>query len=299
MAKKKPKPGPAALGAMGAAPLAIALLVGSAVIPSGGLKPVTTDPNAAVQCEEGLENYTECHAGYPTGCSPTGRYDGFLNFLKNQHPARGSAAVKYFTGMADYQDLDSRTPKTLAKGNHFAVKDDLAKMGEMQEYGVIGYLYYAKQEGAESSNCELTAPDDTDFHIGIGFDKNLAAKASKAKGPDKTALDQAAVVVEMTPQYRADFAPEWTIDALKAVVGKQVRVVGQLMADNEHNVPKDNCALPGHSATCWRASIWELHPVTSFQYCSTAECSADSSGWVDLGGTEAKPAAATSAAPSK
>src|ERR1051326_4713031 len=282
MAKKKPKPGPAALGAMGVAPLAIALLVGSAVIPSGGVKPVTNDPNAAVKCDEGLENYTVCHAGYPTGCSPTGSYDGFFNFLKNQHPARGSAAVKYFTGMADYQDLENRTPKTLAKGNHFTVKDDLAKMGEMQEYGVIGYLYYAKQEGAESSNCELTAPDDTDFHIGIGFDKNLAAKASKAKGPDKTALDQAAVVVEMTPQYRADFAPEWTIDALKAVVGKQVRVVGQLMADNEHNVPKDNCALPGHSATCWRASIWELHPVTSFQYCSTAECSADSSGWVEF-----------------
>ena len=47
-------------------------------------------------------------------------------------------------------------------------------------------------------------------------------------------------MVEMTPQYRADFAPEWTIEALKKLLGKQVRVVGQLMADNEHNNTRDN-----------------------------------------------------------
>jgi len=281
----KSKPGPAALGAMGAAPLALALVLG-AINPSGNLKPVTEDPNAAVKCEEGLENYTECHASYPTGCSPTGNYDGYLNTLKNQHPPRNSAAVKLFTSLADYHDLESRTPSTLAKGNHFSLKDDLAKMGEMQEYGVIGYLYYAKQEGAESSNCELTAPDDTDYHIGIGFDQNVAAAAAPGGKPtdaDKTAMKETAVVVEMTPQYRADFAPEWTIDALKKVLGKQVRVVGQLMADNEHNVPKDNCGLAGHGPACWRASIWELHPVTSFQWCSAGDCTKDASGWVDLG----------------
>ena len=67
----------------------------------------------------------------------------------------------------------------------------------------------------------------------------------------------------MTPQYRDSFAPEWTIEAVKAVLGKQVKVIGELMADNEHNVTKDNCGLAGHGASCWRASIWELHPVTS------------------------------------
>jgi hypothetical protein len=160
---------------------------------------------------------------------------------------------------------------------------------------VVGYLYYVKQEGAESSNCELTSPDDTDFHIGIGFDKNVAASVlspSKETAADKLAVKETAVVVEMTPQYRGDLAPEWTIEALKKVLGKQVRVVGQLMADNEHNDPKDNCGLAGHGASCWRASIWELHPVTSFQWCNAADCTQDPSGWTDLG---SEPKSATSA----
>ena len=268
--------------AAGFAPLALALLVGNAIIPSSGTKPITSpdDPNAAAaaKCEEGIENFHECHGTYPTGCSPTGKYDGYLNILKNQTPPRDSKPVRVLTSMGDYQDLESRTPKELGKSNHLDLKTQLDAMGEGRPHAVIGYLYYAKQEGAESSNCELTAPDDTDYHIGIGFDKSVAASG------DKTALKETAVVVEMTPQYRDHFAPEWTLAAVKAVIGKQVKVVGQLMADNEHNVPKDNCGLAGHGPACWRASIWELHPVTSFQYCGTdAPCTQDGPGWVDIG----------------
>ncbi len=106
---------------------------------------------------------------------------------------------------------------------------------------------------------------------------------SKETAADKVAVKETAVVVEMTPQYRADFAPEWTIEALKKILGKQVRVLGQLMADNEHNNTKDNCGLTGHGPSCWRASIWELHPVTSFQYCKVDDCTNDAASWVDLG----------------
>jgi hypothetical protein len=294
----KTKVSPTALGAAGAIPLALALTVGN-LTPGGGAKVSTGDPNASVTCEDGIENSGSCHPAFLTGCSGSARYDGYLNFLKNQTP-RNSTPVKLFTSPADYQDLDTRTPKELAKSNHFDLKDDLAKMGEGQEYGVIGYLYYVKQEGAESSNCELTAPDDTDFHIGIGFDKNVAATVktpSKQTAAEKTTVKETAVVVEMTPQYRANFAPEWTIEALKNVLGKQVRVVGQLMADNEHNVPKDNCGLAGHGPACWRASIWELHPVTSFQWCDAAECTKDSSAWTDLGQEAKSSVAATPAKP--
>ena len=273
------------------APLALALLVGNAVIPNTGSKVVTsaTNPTASVSCEEGIENFTECHSSYPTGCSPTGKYDGYLNVLKNQEPPRDSKPLKIFTSMADYADLESRTPKELGKSNHLDLKDQLTGMGEGRPYAVIGYLYYAKQEGAESSNCELTAPDDTDYHIGIGFDKTLT-KAAMAKA------DKTAVVVEMTPQYRARLAPDWTLDALKAVLSKQVKVTGQLLADNEHNVTKDNCGLPGAGDSCWRASIWELHPVTSFQVCNKeTECSQDDAAWVDLEKFDASSGTSTTA----
>jgi hypothetical protein len=292
------KPGSAALGAVGLAPLAIAL-AGSAIIPSGpsggSAGPGTT--TAAVKCEEGIENYQGCHPRYPAGCSATGDYDGYLNFLKNQEPARGVTPVRVFTGIGDYQDLDKRTPTDLGKSNHADFKDQLTAIGEGQPYAVIGYLYYAKQEGAESSNCELTAPEDVDFHIGIGFDSSVAA--SVVKHAKVTGLDQKTVIVEMTPQYRAAFAPEWTLAALQQALGKQVKVVGQLMADNEHNVPQDNCGLAGAGASCWRASIWELHPVTSFQVCTLdTGCTADGTGWQDLGQAAAPaPAKADSTAP--
>lgn len=284
--KSKPSKGKrtTALGAAGLAPLVIALVFGNALIPSAGSNVVSASPTTAAQCEEGIENSNECHASYPTGCSPTGKYDGYLNFLKNQHPARDVKPVRVFTSMGDYQDLDRRTPPELAKSNHLDLKTQLEGLGEGQPHAVIGYLYYAKQEGAESSNCEMTAPEDTDFHIGIGFDKNVAASLSKPKAKPPAGLNKTAVVVEMTPQYRADFAPEWTLQALRAAIGKQVKVVGQLMADNEHNVPKDNCGVAGAGPSCWRASIWELHPVTSFQVCTVeAGCAADGAGWQDLG----------------
>lgn len=260
------------------APLALALIVGNAVIPNTGSKLVENSTNlaGAVQCEEGIENSTECHSSYPTGCSPSGNYDGYLNVLKNQEPPRDSQPVRVLTSLKDYSDLESKTPTDLGKSNHLDKKDALAVLGEGRPYAVIGYLYYAKQEGAESVNCELTAPDDTDFHIGIGFDKTLT-KAEMAKAT------KTAVVVEMTPQYRARLAPGWTLDALKGALSKQVKVTGQFLADNEHNTAKDNCGLPSHGPNCWRASIWELHPVTRFQVCNKeTTCAQDDPAWVDL-----------------
>jgi len=115
-----------------------------------------------------------------------------------------------------------------------------------------------KQEGAESSNCELTSPDDTDFHIGIGFDKSVAASVAllpKKTAADTLAVKETAVVVEMTPQYPRGLCARVDHGGAEEILGRQVRVLGQLMADNEHNNTKDNCGLPGHGPACWRASI--------------------------------------------
>lgn len=302
MAPKSSGTGSTARAATGLVPLAIALIAGNALVPGTGSKVISSDPTAPAKCEEGIENTRECHSGYPTGCSPTGQYDGYLNFLKNQHPPRDSKPVRFLTSLGDYQDLESRTPKQLGKENHLDLKTQLEAMGEGQPHAVVGYLYYAKQQGAESTNCELTAPDDTDFHIGIGFDKAVAASAvphAVRTAADRSALTDTAVVVEMSPQYRADFAPEWTLPELHSVIGKQVKVVGQLMADNEHYALKDDCGLPGHLDSCWRASIWELHPVTGFQFCTLkdAECTPNGPGWADLGTAATPPAAPAPSSP--
>src|SRR5260370_5802007 len=143
--RKSTNVGPAAMGAAGLAPLAIALLVGNATIPSSGSKVVSNDPVAAAKCEEGLENFHECHASYPTGCSPTGRYDGYLNYLKNQHPPRNSTPAVTFTSLNDYHDLESRTPTELAKSNHADLKDKLPAKVEGQPAAPARHPYYLKK----------------------------------------------------------------------------------------------------------------------------------------------------------
>lgn len=235
-----------------------------------------------MKCEE-VEDFKACHSEYPSGCSPSGGYDGYLNLLKNRDTPPGSSdVVRYLTSLQDYAALDAKTPADLTAKNHSQFKDQLAAAGEGQIFGVAGYLYYAKQSGKESSNCELGEPDAVDFHIGIGFDPQLAP-SKPVKGATEKKLEQNSVMVEMTPHYRFNYHPDWTIELVESVVGKKVRAIGQLMIDSEHNVASQNCGLKGaNMSTCWRASTWELHPVMQFQVCNSGDCTATSGDWIDL-----------------
>ncbi len=59
-----------------------------------------------------------------------------------------------------------------------------------------------------------------------------------------------------------------------------MKVVGQLLADTEHAIAKDNCAHPNAKDSCWRASIWEIHPVIEFYVCDgDTLCPANSPKW--------------------
>jgi hypothetical protein len=68
--------------------------------------------------------------------------------------------------------------------------------------------------------------------------------------------------------------------------GKQVKVVGQLMLDNAHANSKDDCAFADDPVEgCWRASVWEIHPVTQFFVCKSGRACTVSSAdadWVRL-----------------
>ncbi len=290
MATKKMKPatpaGTAGRTAAGFAPLALAVVMQS-VLPGGLHSPATTSVGSQpAVCEDDIGDFRACHTQYPTGCSKAGKYDGALNLLKNRLTPPASPAVKVLQ-QSDIMGLEGKLPKELAKNNHADVLGKLAELGEGQVYSVLGYLYYAQKGGtSESSNCQLGDIDAIDYHIGIGFDLTVAAKIRggvKLTAEEHSTMTKTSMIVEMTPHYRFQFRPEWTLDELKAVVGQQVKVTGQLLVDNEHFDDKDDCAL-GNGAACWRMSIWELHPVTQFQICNNPKgCAADSSDWIDLG----------------
>jgi hypothetical protein len=269
------------------APLAIALVAQTALLGGGGGGRSETErtADAAVVCDEDIPSFQECHSEYPTGCSKAGKYDGYLNFLKNQLVDPARRPLRVLNG-DDIGKLEEGLPADLSKSNHEELKKDLAVLGEGHVVTVLGYLYYAKKGGGESSNCLLTDPTDIDYHIGIGFEPGLAEKlAGKTKltVAERQEMNQSSMVIEMTPHWRAVFRPTLTLAAFAPAIGRQVRVVGQLVADSEHYTPKDDCGLAGASAACWRATVWELHPVTRFEVCGTPEpCTDAGKGWMDL-----------------
>jgi hypothetical protein len=131
-----------------------------------------------------------------------------------------------------------------------------------------------------------------DFHLYVGFDPDIAKQLRDKKvfrGAAKSALNREAVIVEMTPQFREQFEADWTFDNINALIGRQVKISGQLLIDNEHNIPTQNCGLPdADQSKCWRASAWELHPVTQFWVCPNDSCEINGTAWVSVQQASAK-----------
>ncbi len=275
-------------------PLAIALLHTAVTAPpKGGGAPAAPTTVQAVPCGEGVEDFQACHSAYPTGCSASGKYDPYLNLMKNQISWPSMEQKKFFTTADDYTQLETQLEDLpgdgLQPGNHGDYLAQLSDMGEGKIHGLIGYLYDIKVEGKESSNCQLEDSADhanVDFHIFIGFDPDVAARIrdKKLTAEDKAGLKANAVIVEMTPQCCGPDGRIWTADEVQAVKGMKVKVLGQLMVDNEHDVPGQNCGRSDHTKNCWRASVWELHPVTGFEVCDSGTCDQTSAGWRPLAG---------------
>ena len=253
-------------------------------------------------CADNLETVDDCHDNYKAGCthSPNPRYDAYLDYLKNSMPDPASSPADLNHGnpidAAFLADSENNTPDTLTAYNHAQHAADLADMGEGQVVSVVGTLYYAIHGGAESVNCQLSGDDSlVDFHIGIGFsdfplgagvlDQLRSGKEFRSvlQQGDQLTLEQNSFVVEMTPYYREQFKSGWTLSKVQGVTGRQVRVNGQLMIDNFHHKSSDDCGLAdANPDKCWRLSVWELHPVTSFQVCNADHCDANSTNWVNL-----------------
>ena len=251
----------------------------------------------------------QCHEKFPDGCSTSARptYDAYLDFLKDQDPDPNSAPTKELAA-GDFKNFESQLPHLsqtrkgkksggLTSSNHATFANQFAGMGEGNLYSVIAYLYFAEDTGnaapgkspnSETCNCRLLTPNTFDYHIGIGFDAGLASKAAahpKPSDPVYSQLQKDSVVAEMTPYPRTTRHPNWTIAQVQALEGKQVKMVGQLMADNTHFNAKDDCGFSGAATTCWRSTIWEMHPLIKVYVCNlSGGCDANSpnSAWKDL-----------------
>lgn len=265
----------------------------------------------AVQCDSNHESRQACHQNFPAGCSlrkdkHSGKflppaddynpgYDAYLAYFKNQIPKVLPASQGIITA-GDLASKHAAAADLGVKGdNHALYSRQLLAMGEGRYFTLIGYLYYKEiSSSGEASNCDIQQEDGDDYHIGIGFDPSQSDAArtadqetdKKTRDSDLKPLMKGSVVVEMTPHYRAKYhLAKWTIAKLSAAMGRPVKVVGQLLLDNDHMKRGNICTADGgpEEDNCWRLSAWELHPVTEFYVCPDgATCTEDSGNWVAL-----------------
>jgi hypothetical protein len=171
--------------------------------------------------------------------------------------ARCATDVVLLPGKRAFNDLKNRT--TVPADADFdqraslvamlAPGDDRSRWQQTRAGVIEGYVVRVHDAGPESANC--FSATRVDAHIEI------------AERPD--APPNHRVIVEITPPMR-DWAKQrgndWSTAALqRELTGRRVRAEGWFLFDDEHDEESEN-TRPGHRDN-WRATAWELHPVTA------------------------------------
>jgi len=174
-----------------------------------------------------------------------------LNQLKNR------------TALPSESDFDSRVmlQALLQPG------DDRSRWSMSRAARIEGYAVSIASGPHEAANCYCRP----DIHIML------------APRPDAPPREQ--IVMEVTPRIKATnqtqspppfAAPsseastpgvvplqDWSVERLKRVIGRRVRFEGWLFFDSPHAAESENTAVG--RANNWRASAWELHPITKIE----------------------------------
>ena len=153
-----------------------------------------------------------------------------------------------------HSPVSSDIDPTVALTAMVAPGDDENRFDVKSAATVTGFVLQVQVGGKETCNCHATNPDERDTHIAL----TLSEDAEKIQS----------VVAEVSPRTRLlrqrAGHNDWTTEALKRdIQGKWVEVTGWLMFDFEHIGEAEN-TNPG-DARNWRATCWEIHPVTSIK----------------------------------
>jgi hypothetical protein len=158
---------------------------------------------------------------------------------------------RFETPTADDIDTDVTLATMLAPG------EDDKRFDQTRAARVVGFVVDVKVGGNETCNCGATNPIDRDTHVELA----LAPEAP----PNQR------VIVEVTPRLRKqkkDKEVDWSTLTLQShgkegIKGKWVEVTGWLLFDFEHTDGAENSS-PGNPSN-WRATCWEIHPITDIR----------------------------------
>jgi hypothetical protein len=160
---------------------------------------------------------------------------------------RAFMRLKNRVGVPKPQDFDERvTLEALLRPG-----EDRGRWLESRAGRIEGYVIEVVEGGVEAANCYSF--DERDVHIHV---------AARADAPRTER-----VVVEVTPRARlraVEWGWDWRADTLRQeLVGRRCRFEGWLLFDREHADESEH-TTPGARGN-WRATAWELHPVTSIE----------------------------------
>lgn len=103
-------------------------------------------------------------------------------------------------------------------------------------------------DGTANETCNCARSDLKDIHI------DVVAKQKDRNNNDKY------VIVEISPRFQAKLGDMKTVK--KKITGKWVKFTGWLTYDYKHRSNARNVKKTGN---IWRATAWEVHPVTAFK----------------------------------
>ncbi len=129
--------------------------------------------------------------------------------------------------------------------------EDRPRWTESRAGRVEAYVVEVVEGGVEAANCYSYRERDTHIHV-----------APRADAPRSEW-----VVLEVTPRVRRRARARglvWSAGALRReLTGRRCRFEGWLLFDREHADESEHTA-PGARGN-WRATAWELHPVTAIE----------------------------------
>jgi hypothetical protein len=218
------------------------------------------------------------------------------NLAKNNFCLSGTPTTITFDTLEQLQSVASGKEIVFGKKGPTpdrAVLKDLidnpsgGKLGEGQLVQLTAFVFEARQENAESVNCEVkNKAVANDIHISL-TPQPMAVPPKGTPADDPSQGNECfSAVAEMSPHFRPT---SWNPGAVNDVAEAKlpVRVTGHLFFDSSHepcNVsgPKP-VPSPGNPK---RMTLWEIHPIYSFEVCTSGKtieaCSADTAKWVPI-----------------
>jgi len=209
------------------------------------------------------------------GCEPDGSTHALANEMKRRIPSSVTPKTLEwddFTTLQEDADSTVGQDRELDASDRAKLRNINVSSGHVSEGDLVrlaGFLVDDPHDNkGESVNCGLKGVPNNDFHIPLAND------------PNSTGFD--GIVVEMIPQDRP---AEWSLKMLRRVERdrRMVLVTGQLFYDNLHRVRTDPEADAGGQPA--RFSLFEIHPVTSFEVCIDKDTQCDptqSAKWENL-----------------